>query len=62
LPVSLEFLSNITGSVNKQKAGFKIKVKIALEELVKINFLREYFIEGEIVKVNRVKNSTKQLK
>ena len=59
LPVSLEFLSNITGSVNKQKAGFKIKVKIALEELVKINFIREYFVEGEIVKVKRVKNSTK---
>ena len=59
LPVSLEFLSNITGSVNKQKADFKRKVKIALEELVKINFLREYFIEGEIVKVKRIANSTK---
>jgi hypothetical protein len=57
LPVSFEFLSNITGSTNKQKAGFKVKVKIALEELVKINFLREYFIDGEIVKVERIKNS-----
>jgi hypothetical protein len=59
LPVSFEFLSDITGSNNKQKAGFKAKVKIALEELVKINFLREYSIEGEIVKVERIKNSIK---
>jgi TrfA protein len=57
LPVSFEFLSDITGSNNKQKADFKRKVRNALEELVKINFLREYSIEGEIVKVERVKNS-----
>jgi hypothetical protein len=48
LPVSLKFLSNITGSVNKQKAGFKTKVKTALEELVKIGFLRSYSVEGDI--------------
>ena len=61
LPVSIEFLLNITGSVNKQKADFKRKVKTALEELVKIDFLREYSIEGDIVKVERIKNSTKHL-
>ena len=59
LPVSFEFLFGIAGSVNKQKAGFKIKAKNAFEELVKINFLREYSIEAEMVKVKRNKNSTK---
>ena len=53
LPVSIEFLSDITGSVNKQKADFKRKVKSALEELVKISFLRGYSIERNIVKVER---------
>jgi TrfA protein len=61
LPIGIEFLSDITGSVNKQKADFKRKVKTALEELVKIGFLREYSIEGDIVKVERIKNSTKNL-
>jgi TrfA protein len=60
LPVSLEFLSNITGSTNSQKASFKRQVKTALEELVKIDFLQGYSIEREIVKVERTKkNSTK---
>ena len=62
LPVSLEFLSNITGSVNKQKAGFKTKVKTAFEQLVKIGFLRSYSVEGDIVKVERNQNSTKSTK
>jgi TrfA protein len=51
LPISLEFLSNITGSINKQKADFKRKVRTALEELIKVGFLRSYSIEGDIVKV-----------
>jgi TrfA protein len=55
LPISLEFLSNITGSNNKQKADFKRKTKIALEELVKIGFLKEYSIERDMVKVERNK-------
>jgi hypothetical protein len=58
LPLSLQFLSDITGSVNKQKAGFKAKVKIALEELARIGFLRSYSIEGDIVKVERTYGST----
>lgn len=53
LPVSFEFLSDITGSTNRQKASFKRQVKIALEELVKINFLKKYSIESDIVKVER---------
>ena len=55
LPISIEFLSKITGSVNKQKAGFKAKIKIALEELVKIGFLRSYSIKGDMVNVERSK-------
>jgi TrfA protein len=59
LPIGIEFLSDITGSVNKQKADFKRKVKTALEELVKIGFLKGYSIEGDIVKVERTFDSTK---
>jgi len=55
LSVSLEFLLNITGSTNSQKASFKRQVKTALEELVKIGFLKEYSIEGDMVKVERIK-------
>ena len=55
LPVSLEFLLNITGSTNSQKASFKRQVKTALEELVKIGFLKEYSIKGDIVKVESIK-------
>ena len=55
LSVSLEFLLNITGSTNSQKASFKRQVKTALEELVKIGFLKEYSTEGGMVKVERIK-------
>ena len=59
LPVSLEFLLNITGSSNKQKADFKRKIKIALEKLVETGFLKEYSIEGDMVNVQRQQTSTK---
>jgi hypothetical protein len=52
-PVSLEFLSELTGSTNKQKADFKRKVKTALAELVKVGFLKSWSIENDIVKVER---------
>ena len=58
LSVSLEFLLNITGSTNSQKADFKRKVKSALEELVKIGFLKGYSIERDMVSVERSKVST----
>jgi hypothetical protein len=58
LSVSLEFLLNITGSTNSQKASFKRQVKTALEELVKIGFLKGYSIERDMVNVERSKNST----
>ena len=60
--VSLKFLSDLTGSINKQKADFKRKVKTALEELVKIGFLSSYSIEGDIVKAERSQNSTNSTK
>ena len=58
LPISLEFLSNITGSSNKQKADFKRKIKTALEKLVETGFLKEYSIDGDMVNVQRQQNST----
>jgi hypothetical protein len=60
LCVSLEFLSNITGSTNKQRADFKRKVKTALEGLIKIGFLKNYGIEGDMVKVERIAKPQKR--
>lgn len=54
LPVSIEFLTSISGSKNSQKAGFKRNIKNALEELVKNSFLKSYSIEGDMVKVERM--------
>jgi TrfA protein len=53
-PVSLEFLSDLTGCRNSQKASFKRQIKTALEELVKIGFLKSYSIEGDIVKIEHI--------
>jgi TrfA protein len=52
-PVGLEFLSDLTGSENKQKADFKRKIRTALEGLVKIGFLKSWSIENDIVSVER---------
>jgi hypothetical protein len=59
LPVSLDFLSGISGSRNSQQKDFKRKVKAALEELVKSSFLKSYDIEGDIVRVERVERVLK---
>ncbi len=56
LPVTFDFLHDITGSNNKDKYGFKTKVRAALDELMKIGFLSSYRIEGEKITVER-KNS-----
>lgn len=53
LPVTFEFLFNITGSRNVQLASFKRQVKTALDVLVKINFLASYSIERDKVTVTR---------
>jgi TrfA protein len=52
-PVSLEFLSDLTGSRNKQKSDFKRQIRTALEGLVKINFLKNWSIKNDIVNVER---------
>jgi len=50
-PVTLNFLQRIIGSRNKQPAGFKKKVSAALNELVNIDFLASFVIDGELVSV-----------
>jgi len=53
LPVTLQFLQDITGSQTKEKFKFKQSLKTALEALVKIGFLASYIIEGDKVTVER---------
>jgi hypothetical protein len=52
--VKLSFLKDLTGSRNTQTAGFKRHCRNALDELVKIGFLRSYKLEGDLVSVERV--------
>ena len=52
-PVKLDTLRSYVGSKNQQKAGFKVKLRAALDELVKIGFLATYEIGGDIVSVHR---------
>ena len=48
LPVSVEFLANITGSTNSQKASFKRQVKTAMNELIRIGLLKlEFRLKNE---------------
>lgn len=53
LPVTIEFLHNITGSTNKDKYAFKQKLKAAFEALIKIGFLESYQVEDQKVTVER---------
>lgn len=53
LALTLEFLSKLTGSNNTQLRDFKRRLKTALGELVKIDFLKSYSIEGNMVEVER---------
>ena len=52
-PVKLSTLQRYTGSRNQQAAGFKVKLRAALDELVKLAFLQSYSIEGDTVAVRR---------
>lgn len=52
-PVKIETLHKLSGSKNKRLSDFKQKVSAALDELVKIDFLKNYVIEEETVKVER---------
>lgn len=53
-PIKIESLREYVGSRNLQKAGFKTKLRAALEELVEIEFLAWFEIDGDVVTVNRV--------
>ena len=52
-PVKLATLQRYTGSRNQQAAGFKVKLRAALDELVKLAFLQSYSIEDDTVAVRR---------
>jgi len=52
-PVKLDTLRGYVGSKNQQRAGFKVKLRVALELLVEIGFLAGYQIVGDIVSVDR---------
>lgn len=56
-PVKLSTLQELSGSINKQPAGFKVKVRAALDALVKIGFLENYNVDGNLVTVKRVPKS-----
>jgi hypothetical protein len=52
-PVKLETLRGYVGSKNRQKAGFKVKLRTALDELVLIGFLTSYQFTDDLVSVQR---------
>lgn len=52
-PIKLSTLQKFTGGRNKQQAGFKVKVKSALDELVRIGFLTDYSIDGDTVSITK---------
>lgn len=56
-PVKLDTLRGYVGSKNQQRAGFKSKLRIALDELVEIGFLRDYEIVDDILSVHRKQHS-----
>jgi TrfA protein len=53
-PVKLSTLQELTGSRNKQLAGFKRDIRNALNALVQIGFLQSYDIENDVVCVKRI--------
>jgi TrfA protein len=53
-PVTVDFLHKLTGSRNKQLSDFKRKLKNAFDALVKIGFLKDYKIKGDLVIVDRI--------
>ncbi len=52
-PVKIETLHQFSGSKNKKNFAFKQKLSIALDELVKIEFLESFSIENDRVIVKR---------
>lgn len=56
-PIKLDTLRGYVGSRNFQKAGFKVKLRAALTELVSIGFLKAYDIQSDMVCVDRALTS-----
>lgn len=56
-PIKLDTLRGYVGSKNQQKAGFKAKMRTALDELVAIGFLAGYDFIGDTVAVHRSQSS-----
>lgn len=52
-PVKVESLHKLSGSKNKQMANFKTKIASALDELVKIEVLESYIIEGDLIQIKK---------
>jgi hypothetical protein len=52
-PVKVTTLHQLSGSAMKSMAGFKQKLKAALEELISIGFLESYAVNGDLVSVKR---------
>ena len=52
-PIKVDTLRGYVGSRNVQKAGFKAKLRAALEGLIAIGFLTAYAIKGDVVTVAR---------
>ena len=52
-PTKIETLHKLSGSKNKRLSDFKQKVLVALDELVKIEFLIGYSIDENIITVKR---------
>ena len=52
-PVRIDTLRGYVGSKNQQKAGFKIKLRNALDDLQEIGFLSGHEIAGDVVSVRR---------
>ena len=52
-PIKMETLRGYVGSRNTQKAGFKVKLRSAFEDLVAIGFLTAYTINSDVVTVEK---------
>ena len=59
-PVKVETLHRLSGSVNKDKYGFKRDVKTALENLQAVGAIKGYVIEGDLVHVDRTPSPSQQ--
>ena len=59
-PVKIETLHRLSGSMNKDKYGFKRDMKTALENLQSVGAIEGYVIEGELVSVERKPTPSQQ--